>query len=195
MSNDTNNTGTAIESDILITRFFGGHRAFGAIIGIIMIVIGILFIAKPLEAVLALDLLVTLGFLLYGVYQIVSYVRTPALRRSGWQLAFGIIWVLMAMLVVASGASGLVITFAFVLGFLALLGGCMQVSLYVAIRGEAGAGLLLVSAIINIILGIILLTLPFFAVAVLALAQGIYLVIAGLALILEALSGYGHRVI
>jgi uncharacterized membrane protein HdeD (DUF308 family) len=70
----------------------------------------------------------------------------------------------------------------------------MQISLYSAIRGASGAGLILASAIINILLGIALLILPFFATTVVAMAQGIYLIVAGVALILEALSGHSHKV-
>jgi uncharacterized membrane protein HdeD (DUF308 family) len=194
MSKSDNNKHQAEDRDILTERFLGGNRVLGVIIGIIMIIFGILFIVRPLQVAMILDIIATLGFLLYGIYQIVCYVRSPAQLRSGWQLAFGIVWILMAILILASGGAGIIVTFAFLLGFLAVLSGFMQVSLYSAIRGQSGAGLILASAIINILLGVAMLILPFFAAAVVAIAQGIYLIVAGLALILEALSGHSHKV-
>ena len=194
MSNGNQSGQSREHFGVLTERFLGGSRVLGTIVGIIMIIFGVLFIANPLEMALVLDILVTLGFLLFGIYQIASYVSTPAGLRSGWQLAFGIVWVLMAVLIVASGAIGVILSFAFVLGFLALLSGFMQLSVHSLVRGQAGAGMLLASAIINIVLGLLLLALPFFATAAVAIAQGIYLIAAGLALIFEALSGHAHKV-
>jgi hypothetical protein len=51
------------EVDVLTERFVGGNRVLGVIIGSAMVVLGILFIARPLDAALALDLFVTAGFL------------------------------------------------------------------------------------------------------------------------------------
>jgi uncharacterized membrane protein HdeD (DUF308 family) len=191
----SNNSGASktVKVDVLTERFIGGNKVLGAIIGIVMAILGILFIAKPLEVALALDIFVTVGFLLFGVYQIVSYLRTPASLRSGWQLAFGIVWVLMAIMVIANGQAGVLLTFAFALGFLALLSGFMQVSVYAAIRSQSGGTLILASGVINILLGAFLLFAPFFATAVVEIAQGIYLLVAGIALIFEAFSGHAYR--
>ncbi|MDR1082511.1 MAG: DUF308 domain-containing protein [Coriobacteriales bacterium] len=196
-SNNTNSTSSkadkTVEVDVLTERFIGGNKVWGAIIGIVMAILGILFIVKPLQVAFALDIVVTVGFLLFGIYQIFSYFQTPTALRSGWQLAFGIVWVLMAIMIVTSGWAGIILAFAFALGFLALLSGIMQISVYAAIREQPGAVLILTSGIINALLGIFLLFAPFFATAIVEVAQGIYLLFAGIALIFEALSGHAHR--
>ncbi|MDR2108467.1 MAG: DUF308 domain-containing protein [Coriobacteriales bacterium] len=194
MSNRGKHSAASGRVDVLTERFVGGNRLVGIGIGIVMALLGILFITRPIATAFVLDLVAVAGFLLYGVYQIAAYLRTPPALRSGWQLALGIVWVLMAVMILASGQAGVVITFALALGFLALLSGIMQISAYGAVRELPGSSFLLASGIVSTLLGIFLLFAPLMTIAVVEIAQGIYLLVAGIALVFETFSGYGHKV-
>lgn len=174
-----------------------GNKTVGIIVAICMVVLGIVFAIWPLIAGSVVMFIATIGFVVYGVYQIVVYVRTPHDYKNGWTLANGIIDIVLGFLLLAEGAAARLETFAFLLGFLAMYAGIMQCAAYGALRraDEAGAGWMLVSGILNIILSIFLLITPFAAIWALSYVLGIYLIVGGVALFAEACSGhYGMKV-
>ena len=134
----------------------------------------------------------TIGFVVYGVYQIIVYARTPRDYKNGWTLANGIIFTILGLLILWDTPQNMFLTFSFLLGFLALFGGITQCSNYGIIRqaGEPGAGWVLASGIINIIMGIFFLLTPIAATWAMAYVLGIYLIVGGIALFAEAASGH-----
>ena len=67
-----------------------GSKAGGILIGILMIILGIVFLIRPIDSEVVLMYFATAGFVIYGVFQIIVYARTPAAIRNGWNLANGI---------------------------------------------------------------------------------------------------------
>lgn len=174
-----------------------GNRTVGIIVAICMVVLGILLTIWPITVSAVGAYIATIGFIIYGVYQIVVYVRTPHDYKNGWTLANGIIYIILGILLLMEGAAARLETFAFLLGFVAMYTGIMQCAGFGALRraDEPGAGWMLVSGILNIILSIFLLMTPFAAVWAMAYVLGIYLIIGGVALFAESCSGhYGMKV-
>ncbi len=169
-----------------------GNKTAGIIIAILMVVLGVLFLARPLITEAVAMYFAVAGFLVYGVFQIIAYFRTPSDQRNGWTIANGIIFIVLSIIILAGSTLDMVITFAFLLGFLAMFGGINQISSYGALKkaGAANAGWVLASGIINLILAIFLLVSPFAAVWSLGYVFGIYLIVGGIALFAEALSGH-----
>jgi len=168
-----------------------GNKVAGIIIAILMIVLGVLFFAKPLLTGLMVEIFATIGFLIYGVYQIILYIRSPKEARNGGSLAFGILLIVVAILILLSSFLNIMVTFAFLLGFLAIFMGINQVSAFSALKaaGEKGAGWPLASGIINILLGVFLIVTPIAATIVVDYVLGIYLVVGGVALLINSASG------
>lgn len=162
-----------------------GSKVMAIITGILLVILGIVFFVFPLGSMLFVDIFITIGLLIFGVYRIIEFIAAPKGFRDGWQLAFGIILVICAIMVLASNASSIIISFAILLGLLALMVGLNQVISYGALRGMPSAAFILVSGIVNILLAIFLMFAPFMGTAVLAIVEGIYLCVAGVALIIE----------
>ena len=175
-------------------KMTGGNKTAGIVIAICMVVLGILIFAAPLIMGLGIAYLVTIGFIAYGIFEIVAYVRTPADYRNGWTIANGIIFTLLGIMILAEALGGqygkinMISTFSFIIGFFALFGGITQISSYGAFKkaGEPGAGWILASGIINLVLGILIICAP---IAGWFTMEWIYLIVGGVALFAEACSG------
>lgn len=178
-------------------KMTGGNKTAGIIIAVCMIVIGILIFAAPLIVGLGIGYLVTIGFIVYGIFQIMAYVKTPADYRNGWTIANGIIFTLLGLLILVQalgtplGNLNMLSTFSFIIGFFALFGGITQLSSYGAFKkaGEPGAGWILASGIINLILGILIICAPIAGWFTMEWIFAIYLIVGGIALFAEACSG------
>ena len=172
-------------------------KTAGIVIAICMVVLGILIFAAPLIMGLGIAYLVTIGFIAYGIFEIVAYVRTPADYRNGWTIANGIIFTLLGIMILAEALGGqygkinMISTFSFIIGFFALFGGITQISSYGAFKkaGEPGAGWILASGIINLVLGILIICAPIAGWFTMEWIFAIYLIVGGVALFAEACSG------
>lgn len=113
----------------MVRKMSGGNKTAGIVIAVCMVVLGILIFCAPLIMGLGIAYLVTIGFIIYGVFDIVAYVRTPADYRNGWTIANGIIFTLLGILILVEALGGMygrinmISTFSFIIGFFALFGG------------------------------------------------------------------------
>lgn len=162
-----------------------------------MIVLGVFFLIWPMLTGYVGMIFVTVGFVVYGVTQIVVYCRTPKDLRHGWNLAFGILYVLIGIMLLMESPASLYLTYAFVIGFFAMYLGITQCFAYGQYKSAnvPGAGWMLASGIINIILSFCMIMTPLVAAWALEYILGFYLVFGGIALFAEACSGkYGMNV-
>lgn len=167
-----------------------GNRMTAIIIGILLVVLGVLLFAFPLASVLFANIFILIGLLVYGVYLIFAFIVTPKGFRDGWTLGSGIVLVVCALLILASSASSIIVSFAVILGLVALMIGINEIISYSTLRGIKGSGYLLVAGIINILLALFLFIAPFVAATAVAIVQGVYLCFAGIALVIE---GFAKR--
>jgi uncharacterized membrane protein HdeD (DUF308 family) len=165
------------------------NRLIGIIAAIAMILFGVLFIALPLNMAYLTEIFAMCGFIVYGVFRIVTYVKTPSELRMGWTLANGILSVILGILIVSAPAEIVIASFAFLLGFFAISGGINQIVMSSTIKRMTGVSpaWIVTSGIINLLLGVFLIVSPFVLTAALELLFGIYLIAGGIALAVEAL--------
>ncbi|MGI6153373.1 MAG: HdeD family acid-resistance protein [Christensenellaceae bacterium] len=168
-----------------------GNKTGGIIIAILMIILGILFMLRPLITEAIAMYLAMIGLVIYGIFQIIVYAKTPSELKNGWKLANGIIFIILGVLLIAGSPVVMIEMFAFLLGFLAMFSGINQIAASSAVKkaGESGSGWLLASGIINLVLSAFFIIAPFAASFILAYILGLYLIIGGVALFAEACSG------
>ncbi|MEA5004457.1 MAG: DUF308 domain-containing protein [Christensenella sp.] len=181
----------------IANKVVGGNKTVGIIVAICMVVIGILIFATPVAAAVGLGYLITIGFIIFGVFEIFAYFRTPADHRNGWTLANGIIFTLIGILILIEalgarwGKLDMLAVFSFIIGFFALFSGITQISSYGAFKNSknSASGWYLASGIINLILGILIICAPIAGWFTIQFIFGIYLIVGGIALFAEACSG------
>ncbi|MEG2361789.1 MAG: DUF308 domain-containing protein [Christensenella sp.] len=195
--NDQEKPKSRMNINSLAKKATGGNKTAGIIIAVCMMVIGILIFVNPLIWGLGIAYFVTVGFIIYGIYEIIAFARTPADIRNGWTIANGIIFTLLGIMVLVEALVGqlgqinMLSTFSFIIGFFALFDGITQVSSYGVFKksGEPGAGWVLASGILNILLGIFIICAPIVGWFTIEWIFAIYLIIGGIALFAQACSG------
>jgi uncharacterized membrane protein HdeD (DUF308 family) len=196
------------DADILTQKFLRGRRWLGIVIGAIMVFLGILFVFVPLEMAAITEIVIVSCFAVYGIYQIASYARMSKIsgsERSGWTLASGLLWLVIAAIFIIpsflnrSGfevsVAAFLIGLGIVLGIMSVASGITQIFAYSSMRKNAGAaaGMLLGIGVFNILIGLMLLASPFFAMVILEWVEGLYLLAAGVTLILEGIAATIHE--
>jgi len=179
----------------VVTEVTKGRKVPGIIIAIIMVVLGVLLLVRPLGTEIFLMYIATAGFVIYGIFEIITYFQTPADYRNGWGLASGILYVIVGLLILFSSTVSMAYTYAFLIGFLTMFAGINRISQSMVIKksGMPGWGWVLTSGILNLILSIFFILAPFVMAWVLAYVLALYLIVGGIALFAEACSGHLGR--
>jgi uncharacterized membrane protein HdeD (DUF308 family) len=187
--NNSKNGAYRMNMDDAIRKTSNGNKALGVIIAIVMAGFGILLFIWPIRTDVMFAYIATVGFVIYGLYQIIAYARAEA--RNRLTLASGIIFMIFGILLLFSGELATLEAFIFVLAFLALIGGINRIVSYGALQkmGRPDAGGILAGGIINLILGILFIIMPLASIWMIDVFIGAYLLIGGIALLIEVLSG------
>lgn len=167
-----------------------GHKTLGIIVSIILVLLGIgVFFAPQFFALLMIWIFIA-GLMIYGVFLIFAYAENNV--KNGWNLASGIMSIILGFLLIFSPTLARAETFAFMLGFIALFTGINQVSASYMIKkqGSTGTGWLTASGIINIILGFFFIFNPFFMLLTFSIIAGVYLLFGGVALFAASCSSH-----
>lgn len=105
--------------------------------------------------------------------------RNPRPAGSGWRLVYGILLIVAGIVaILMPGIAALSV--ALVLGWLLLIGGVIEIAYAIQTRALGHFGWKLTSGILNLILGVAILVLPFAAVASLGLLIGAFLFVGGI---------------
>ena len=171
--------------------------AGGVLIGTLMMGFGLLAAFAPVATGLSLAYVITAGLGIYGATQLAAWVRAGRQRRNGWTLGSGILltgfslFTLWSALQTTYGTAAMISVLATVAAFFTVLMGIGQFFTFDELRthGTEGAGWVLTSGILNVLLGIVLLTNPIAGWFALSAVWGIYLSVSGLALLVESISG------
>ena len=169
----------------------------GAAAGLLMAIFGGIAAFSPLLTGVSLAYLITGGLGLYGGMQTIAFFRTPREQRSGMTLVSGILLIFFSLFTLFSALSSaygplaMISALSSVIALFTVFGAAARFAIYMDIRGQQvpGATLLLVSSILNIVLGSLLLTNPIAGWFSLSIVWGIYLGISGLSLAIESLAG------
>ena len=171
--------------------------AGGVLIGTLMMGFGLLAAFAPVATGLSLAYVITAGLGIYGATQLAAWVRAGRQRRNGWTLGSGILltgfslFTLWSALQTSYGTAAMISVLATVAAFFTVLMGIGQFFTFDELRthGTEGAGWVLTSGLLNVLLGIVLLTNPIAGWFALSAVWGIYLSVSGLALLVESISG------
>ncbi len=167
------------------------------ILGLLLVALGIFTFTRPLEALMAVVIIYGVTAILMGIGDIVMYIRAE--RFTGFapmlSLISGILSVMSGVMLIAyPGAGTLVLGILFPIWFITH---CVsRLARLDVIRVFVGNGIyycLLILNIIGLILGVLLLLAPYWAIISASWIIGFYLVLLGAESIVLAFSKVGSR--
>jgi len=183
-----------------VKEVYNRMKTFGIVLSVLMILLGIAMFYIPQSGAVIAMWFMTVGLLVRSSFDIVVYFKTPNELRDGWDLASGIIWTVIAILLIigglsASAAQKLVVwgTFelaiGFMVGFTALFNGIKTLCFTKEVKEMGGSTWkCILSGILGIFVGLIVLTYPIGSVITLTVFYGLFLLIGGIALLCKVLS-------
>lgn len=161
-----------------------------AVIGIALVVTGLASAIAPFSMYAFIQTFAAVALIVHGASHLVSYFQTPQFFRNGATLASGILNALLGVLLLALPATLTAGTIVFLLAFLLVTMGIERISFAQNMKyyqlGGSTAGM--ITGIVDIVLGIVFALMPLFASAAISILISAYLVVAGVALIVESLS-------
>jgi len=155
-------------------------------LGVVMILLGLLLFGAPLITAVAGATLVGAALVVLGIGGIVVGAKSARPSRRWTDILFGVVAVLVGLYCFAFPLAGSM-SLTFAVGFWLLFRGVLE--LVSAFRSDDGTGkaLLFLSALLDIILGVLLLAnYPFPAVQFLGIALALSLIFAGFTTVIGA---------
>lgn len=135
------------------------------IFGIVAIILGIYILFNPIESYLTLSYVFALYFIVFGIYKAITVFRErEKIPAWGWSFGLAIISIILGVILLLPGmAPG---TFLYYVGFSVLFMGINSCSTSFALKdaGDKHWGWTLAFGIISIILSIIMVISPLFAI-------------------------------
>ncbi len=185
-----------IVDDVDERSLFKKIKSAGTIAAVVMGAIAAAAIFAPAFTAVTTAYLFTGGFTAYGIYKIVSYVKMPKPLRSGYMLADGLLSSFLGGMILfdafsgPEGKAGMIATLAFAAGFMALFNGVSETADYFSLRkaGFPGAGFILFSGILRMLLGGLIIMDPFFGYFSIQMILGIFMMITAISLFIETRS-------
>lgn len=180
------------------TAFVPVNGKSGLLVGAALVGVGLFSILAPGAAGISLATLLTGGLGVYGVAQIIAFTRLPWDKRSGWTLANGIAMTLLSFftlwmaLTTPFGMVSMIASLASVAAFFGLLAGVGQLFQYTILRRtkSPGAGWVLASGIVNLLVGLLVMAAPVAGWFALSTLWGAFLAGSGVAVLAESCSGH-----
>ena len=128
--------------------------AIGVAIGVVLVVLGIIAIARPAFATVASTLVFGWLFIIAGVAQALYAFLGGSIGQFVWKLLLGILYVVAGILILSNVLAG-ALTLTLILGITIFVQGAVQVVSAFAIRPLPRWGALLASGVLGVILGIL----------------------------------------
>jgi len=174
-----------------VTEFSKGVRTAGIIIALLMMALGVMALVIPGRTALLVAWLFLAGIAVYGLFDIVMYIKAPSGERQTWLLINGIFCLLLGVLALLNTeAAGKVLILSTALCFQMVSAGIGRITLASQLKknGQTGTGMLTFSGIINILCAIFFITSPFMMTIAYEMIMGIYLIIGGITLLVQMFS-------
>lgn len=162
-----------------ITKQVRTGSTWGIVIGIVLVVLGIIAIARPLYATIASTWVFGWLFIAAGVAQAVFALRSPGIGQLIWKLMLGIFYLVAGIYVVSNPISG-AMALTLVLGITIFAQGVIQVILAFQMRPDPSWVIGLIAGIVGIILGIFIWSrFPYSADWLIGLWVGLHFLMTG----------------
>ena len=180
-------------------------KGVGITAGIIMIVLGGAMCFFPLiTSEIALWLFFA-GMIIFGLYAIIKFIMHPKGKKNGWQLANGILMIVLSVLIILGiiynaaylrnegaeyplieGNAGIIFMIFLFLGFWAIFNGIFRLCTIGQVQGPA-KGWTIAAAICDILIGLMMVIFPTFGTYyIIMIAFSIYMIMIGVIVIIGA---------
>lgn len=164
----------------------GAYIALSVITGLLMIVLGVLFLARPGASLASIILLVGIFTIVYGVAIVIAGLMGRTESR-GWSVAVGVLAVIMGIVVLVwPGATSLAVLYIFAAW--AIITGVVDIAH--AFTGAQSGGERVwhvVLGLLGIVIGIVFFVHPVNGIVALLWLAGIYLIVLG---VLRIIAGF-----
>lgn len=171
-------------------RAAGRAKAGMIVLGIVLTLAGVATAIAPVSAYALIQGIVAVLLAVHGISQVATYIQTPEFFRNGAQLATGILNVLLGVLLFMLPASTMVGAIVYLIAFLLIMTGVERVSFARQMRFYQipTSSMSTATGIMNIILGVAFIFMPFVSGLVLSYLLAAYLVIGGVTLVVEGIA-------
>lgn len=165
-------------------------KRMSIILSIVLIFIGILCFAFPEKVFTTIQIIAAIGLIVWGACEIYSYITTTFFFRDAMWLASGILNILLGCLLCTMPVTITVSTLTFLFAFVLLVNGIQKITWgsRLSFFRVIDTKYLSLTGWVNLLLGIIFLVMPFQSALVINYNIATYLVVAGLSLLIEAVS-------
>ena len=159
------------------------------IIAAVLFLAGILTAVFPVRVFAVIQYLAAAAVIVIGIYHFVAYTSMTYYFKDGMLIMSGILNILIGIMLLIMPVTLTVQVITFMLAFLLIFTGAQKISFASRLKyfQIPNTGSLTFSAILNIILAVIFLLLPFVSALALNYILAAYLIITGAALFVEAL--------
>lgn len=161
----------------------------GVLLGILFLLLGFWVLQSPIESFVTFAIYFAIAYIISGIGAMAfSISNRESLDGWGWQLAGGILELILGIALLANPGVSMVVL-AFFVGFWLLFRGFSTISIAVELKRDGGKnwGWILFSGILTTILAFMVLLNPLYAVSTLSIFVGLALVMAGVAQIVIGL--------
>ena len=155
----------------------------------VLVLAGILTAVFPIRVFAVIQYLAAAAVIVIGIYHFVAYTSMTYYFKDGMLIMSGILNILIGIMLLIMPITLTVQVITFMLAFLLIFTGAQKISFASRLKyfQIPNTGSLTFSGILNIILAVIFLLLPFVSALALNYILAAYLVITGAALFVEAL--------
>lgn len=159
------------------------------IIAAVLFLAGILTAVFPVRVFAVIQYLAAAAVIVIGIYHFVAYTSMTYYFKDGMLIMSGILNILIGIMLLIMPITLTVQVVTFMLAFLLIFTGAQKISFASRLKyfRIPNTGSLTFSGILNIILAVIFLLLPFVSALALNYILAAYLIITGAALFVEAL--------
>ena len=159
------------------------------IIAAVLFLAGILTAVFPVRVFAVIQYLAAAAVIVIGIYHFVAYTSMTYYFKDGMLIMSGILNILIGIMLLIMPITLTVQVVTFMLAFLLIFTGAQKISFASRLKyfQIPSTGSLTFSGILNIILAVIFLLLPFVSALALNYILAAYLIITGAALFVEAL--------
>lgn len=170
----------------------------GVAVGALLTGLGVAAVFAPLLLGWSLAVILMAGFVLYGAAQLLAYLETDRQQRSLWTLLTGLAltafagFSLWAAFATSYGSAALIAGLGTAVALFTVVQGISQIIAFDEMRrnGVPGAGWVLAAGILNAVVGNLMAMQPVIGWVSISTVWGIYLMVSGVALAAESLSGH-----
>lgn len=158
------------------------------IIAAVLVLAGILTAVFPVRVFAVIQYLAAAAVIVIGIYHFVAYTSMTYYFKDGMLIMSGILNILIGIMLLIMPVTLTVQVITFMLAFLLIFTGAQKISFASRLKyfQIPNTGSLTFSGILNIILAVIFLLLPFVSALALNYILAAYLIITGAALFVEA---------